>query len=63
MFPNPRAGLVQSITRRLLPCLFSSLLFITPGWTADKSKDEETLRNASTILSTMLESNTGSMNW
>ena len=37
-------------------CLVSSLLFMTPTRGDDKSKDEETLRNASTVLNAMLES-------
>ena len=36
-------------------CFFSSLLLMTPTWGDDKSKDEETLRNASTVLNAMLE--------
>ena len=37
-------------------CFVSSLLFMTPTRGDDKSKDEETLRNASTVLNAMLES-------
>ena len=37
-------------------CFVSSLLFMTPTRGGDKSKDEETLRNASTVLNAMLES-------
>lgn len=37
-------------------CLVSSLLLLTPARGDDKSKDEETLRNASTVLNAMLES-------
>jgi len=33
------------------------VLILVPVWAADKSKDEETLRNASTVLQTMLGSN------
>jgi len=39
----------------LLMCLVSSLLLMMPALGDDKSKDEETLRNASTVLSAMLE--------
>jgi lipid-binding SYLF domain-containing protein len=37
-------------------CFVSSLLLMTPTRGDDKSKDEETLRNASTVLNAMLES-------
>jgi lipid-binding SYLF domain-containing protein len=57
MFSNQAAGSALSVTKRLLTCLVPSLLFVTLAWGADKSKDEETLRNASTVLSAMLESN------
>jgi lipid-binding SYLF domain-containing protein len=33
------------------------VLILVPVWAADKSKDEETLRNAATVLQTMLGSN------
>jgi lipid-binding SYLF domain-containing protein len=56
MFPNEAARSVLCVFKRLLICLVSSLLLITPTRGADKSKDEETLRNASTVLSAMLES-------
>jgi SH3 domain-containing YSC84-like protein 1 len=43
-------------TRRTLAALLA-MLFILPVWAADKSKDEETLRNASTVLHSMLSGN------
>lgn len=42
--------------KRLLISMFLVGL-IAPAWGADKKKDEETLRNASTVLSAMLEGN------
>ena len=33
------------------------LLLVVPAWGGSKSKDEETLRNASTVLTAMLDSN------
>ena len=56
MFPNEAVRSVLYIAKRSLICLVSSLLLMTPTRGADKSKDEETLRNASTVLSAMLES-------
>jgi lipid-binding SYLF domain-containing protein len=41
-------------------CLFISLLLISstlPAWGADKNKDEETIRNAATVLQAMVGSN------
>jgi len=57
MFPNQGARSVLGITKRSLTCLVGSLLLVVLAWGADKSKDEETLRNASTVLGAMLESN------
>jgi lipid-binding SYLF domain-containing protein len=41
-----------------LSCLLTSLLLIStvPAWGADKSKDEETIKNATTVLQAMLDS-------
>jgi SH3 domain-containing YSC84-like protein 1 len=41
-----------------ISCLLTSLLLIltVPAWGADKSKDEETIKNAATVLQTMLDS-------
>lgn len=41
-----------------ISCLLTSLLLIltVPAWGADKSKDEETIKNATTVLQTMLDS-------
>jgi lipid-binding SYLF domain-containing protein len=43
-----------------ISCLLTSLLLISTAtaWGADKSKDEETIRNAATVLQTMLDSKT-----
>lgn len=39
-------------------CLLTSLLLVlaVPAWGADKTKDEETIRNATTVLQNMLDS-------
>jgi SH3 domain-containing YSC84-like protein 1 len=41
-----------------ISCFLTSLLLIltVPAWGADKSKDEETIKNATTVLQTMLDS-------
>ena len=41
-----------------ISCLLTSLLLISalPALGADKSKDEETIKNATTVLQTMLDS-------
>jgi lipid-binding SYLF domain-containing protein len=41
-----------------ISCLLTSLLLIltVPAWGADKTKDEETIRNATKVLQTMLDS-------
>ena len=41
--------------RSLIPIFL--VILIAPTWGADKKKDEETLKNASTVLSAMLEGN------
>jgi SH3 domain-containing YSC84-like protein 1 len=45
-------------TKIAISCLLTTLLLILtlPAWGADKSKDEETLRNANTVLQAMVES-------
>jgi SH3 domain-containing YSC84-like protein 1 len=45
------------ITRRVLPCLLTSivLLMILPAFAADKEKDEATLRAANLVLQNMLD--------
>ncbi len=46
-------------TKLAVPCLLISLvLFVVtiPMWAADKTKDEETIRNATTVLQAMLSS-------
>jgi lipid-binding SYLF domain-containing protein len=54
MFPNQAPRSVFYMVG-LLICLLSSLLLMMPALGDDKSKDEETLRNASTVLSAMIE--------
>jgi SH3 domain-containing YSC84-like protein 1 len=53
---SPSRGVGREYWQRFL---ILGLLAVTtaPAWAADKAKDEETLRNASTVLSAMLESN------
>ena len=43
-------------TKTVISCLLTSLLLILtlPAWGADKTKDEETIRNAATVLQAML---------
>jgi lipid-binding SYLF domain-containing protein len=41
---------------QLIAAVFIAL-FIVPAWGADKSKDEETLRNAATVLQGMIDDN------
>src|SRR5271157_196244 len=45
-------------TKTAISCLLASLLLILtlPAWGADKSKDEETIRNAATVLQAMVGS-------
>jgi lipid-binding SYLF domain-containing protein len=45
------------ITKNRLVISISLALFILPAWGADKSKDEETLRNAATVLQGMIDDN------
>src|SRR5271165_988153 len=51
LMPMPR-------TKTVVSCLLTSLLLVLtlPAWGADKNKDEETLRNANTVLQAMLAS-------
>jgi len=47
-------------TKKVLPCLLVSLVLLLgtlPVWGASKADDEETIRNASTVLQAMLASN------
>jgi len=43
-------------TKRVISCFLTSLLLVLtlPAWGADKNKDEETIRNAATVLQAML---------
>ena len=45
-------------SKAAISCLLTSLLLIwtVPAWGADKSKDEETIKNATTVLQAMLTS-------
>jgi lipid-binding SYLF domain-containing protein len=45
-------------TKRFLPALIVALLLMTPALKADKAKDEETLRNAASVLKAMIDSDT-----
>ena len=49
----------ERITRKVLPCLLTSivLLMILPVFAADKEKDEDTLRQANLVLQGFLNSN------
>jgi len=50
----------MSLTKAAVNCLLTSLLLISstlPAWAGDKGKDEETLRNAATVLQAMLDDN------
>ena len=49
----------ERITRKVLPCLLTSivLLVILPVFAADKQKDEDTLRQANLVLQGFLNSN------
>ena len=53
---RPRFNGRKASWKRFLIPIFLVVL-IVPAWGAEKSKDEETLRNASTVLSAMLDSN------
>ncbi|MFY9729879.1 MAG: hypothetical protein WB723_02910 [Candidatus Acidiferrales bacterium] len=47
------------MTKKVVHCFLAStliILIVVPVWAADKSKDEETLKNAATVLQTMLGS-------
>jgi hypothetical protein len=52
-------GSYSHMTKRAADCFLAStliILILVPVWAADKSKDEETLKNAATVLQTMLGS-------
>ena len=48
----------MSRTKTVISCLLASLLLVLalPAWGADKTKDEETIRNATTVLQAMVGS-------
>ena len=51
----------QHIDRGALPCILISIflmLLALPAWGADKQKDEETLKNAATVLQEAINSKT-----
>ena len=48
-------GSKGSWKRSLIPIFL--VVLVAPAWGADKKKDEETLKNAFTVLSAMLEGN------
>jgi hypothetical protein len=54
MLPNQRTKTL--VTKILITCLMASLVVASPTWGADKSKDEETLRNSAAVLKAMLDS-------
>jgi hypothetical protein len=57
---NESKGSYSHMTKRVADCFLAStliILILVPVWAADKSKDEETLKNAATVLQTMLGSN------
>lgn len=48
----------KRMARTILPCFLSAMaLLVLPARGADKSKDEETIRNAATVLQAMVGSN------
>jgi lipid-binding SYLF domain-containing protein len=57
MFSIKSERSVLPIAGRSLICFVTSLLFTLPAWAGDNSKDEETLRNANTVLKAMLDNN------
>ena len=60
MVNNESKGSHSHMTKKVVHCFLAStliILILVPVWAADKSKDEETLKNAATVLQTMLGSN------
>jgi SH3 domain-containing YSC84-like protein 1 len=57
MAHNPSERFRRQITKCQLVATVFIALFIVPAWGADKSKDEETLRNAATVLQGMIDDN------
>jgi lipid-binding SYLF domain-containing protein len=55
MSHNESGRFRRQVTKRNLIVSFFMSFFILPVWGADKSKDEETLRNAATVLQGMVE--------
>jgi SH3 domain-containing YSC84-like protein 1 len=48
----------KGMAKTILPCFLSAMvLLVLPAWGADKAKDEETIRNATTVLQAMVGSN------
>jgi len=57
MFRNHGEKSTLPVARRSLSLFVALLVLLGPAW-ADKAKDEETLRNAATVLGAMVDSNT-----
>jgi len=56
---NESKGSYSHMTKKVMHRFLAStlvILILVPVWAADKSKDEETLKNAATVLQTMLGS-------
>ena len=58
MFPTQSEKSAVRIAGRRLGYAMASILIALPAWTADKAKDEETMRNAATVLQAMVDSKT-----
>jgi lipid-binding SYLF domain-containing protein len=58
MSPNRAEGWFPALAKKLALGLATSILLTLPTGGADKAKDEETLRNSTTVLKTMLDSKT-----
>src|SRR5271157_3344448 len=56
MLFNERGLMPMPRTKTAMSCFLTSLLLVLtlPAWGADKAKDEETIRNATTVLQAML---------
>ena len=54
---NPSGRIRRQITQGLLIASVFITVLLLPAWGADKAKDEETLRNAATVLQGMIDDN------
>jgi len=53
-----KPALGRRLAKHTLPCLLIIMIFsVLPAWGGDKEKDEETLKNATTVLQEMLNGN------